>query len=90
MMEASNFNKSKSTKSDSPEKISESHIIHKYKEFYNKTVILGEKMSFIPSIIAPVYLGIRKIIIQSKTKISKQKFNEDGTFFARKSYKDYF
>ena len=47
-------------------------------------------MSYIPSIIAPVYLGIRKIILQEKSKFTDKKFNDDGTFFTRKSYKDYF
>lgn len=76
--------------SESPEKAFESKIISKFKEFYNKSNILGEKMNWIPSIIAPVYLGIRKIIIQEKSKFDEQRFNDDGTLFIRKSYKDYF
>ena len=66
-------NKEFDIKSESPHKGSEVSIISLYKDFYNKPKILGEKTSLLPSIIAPVYLGIRKVVIQERMAVDKLK-----------------
>jgi uncharacterized GH25 family protein len=71
-------------KSESPIKPTDFSITSAYKEFFTKQKILGEKTSQIPSIIAPVYFGIRKIFVQEKM-VSEKKH-----LFSKYSYKDFF
>lgn len=48
----------------------------------------------IPSIIAPVYFGIRRLVLQEKAATEKPRNGDmlsiDSSLFARQSYKEYF
>jgi len=61
------------SKSESPTKSSDFSILKVFKECFNKSRILGERISLLPPIIAPVYLGIRKVITQERMIIEQQK-----------------
>jgi hypothetical protein len=60
------------TKSESPSKIEHS-ILTLFKEVYTKNRVLGENTSLIPLIIAPAYLGIRKIVTQERMTYDRHK-----------------
>jgi hypothetical protein len=62
-------------RSQSPNKMPDHTILVLFKEYYTKSRILGENTSLIPLIIAPAYLGIRKIVTLERMTFDRHKVN---------------